>query len=410
MASVVIVTPHYAPETNAAARRITSLVEGLLAAGWDVAVVTLLPHYPQNRIFQGFDVPTPDVRDEDGVRVVRLRPRIVPKDSLPLRIFSETLFCVGALPHLLRPKPDLILATSPYMFLGQLGLLASRLASAKFVWDVRDLTWLYPKAAGKRTYGLDRPVEALMRWTARRADGLATATDGLLEYFGRRPERAMVFANGVSDSWLEQLLAIPKPTVVDRPVVMYAGLLGYNQNITTFLDVASLLPEIDLVIAGDGPERPKLEDRARTLALTNVKFLGFLSQDELLAAYSRADVLIAQLRGDPVHRWSQPSKLWEYLATGRPVVYAGEGDTIDLIERHGLAFTASPDDPELIASALKHVLEDPEAGRDASRAGRRFVDEARRRSRLVAELVGMLESMVGDAEPGPWSSEPPIQG
>src|SRR5690554_3033503 len=151
MSRITLLTPHFQPETNAAARRLTALAEGFVEAGWDVTVVTLLPHYPQNELFSGYDVPSPDVRSEDGVRVIRLRPWMVAKDSLVLRLLSESLFCLSALPHVLRSKPDVILATTPYMFLGPLALLVSALAKAKFVWDVRDLTWLYPRAAGKRT-------------------------------------------------------------------------------------------------------------------------------------------------------------------------------------------------------------------------------------------------------------------
>lgn len=243
--TIVLVAPHYYPESNAGGRRITALAEELAKRNWRVRVITQLPHHPQNRIFDGYDVRSPHTTCENGVEITRLRPWIVPNGSLALRLLSELHFCLRVLPHLLRSTPSILLASSPYMFLGPLGLTVSRFKGAKFVWDVRDLTWLYPRAAGKNTFGLDKPIEALMLQVARRSDALTTATEGLLQYFAQRPALSLVFANGVSDAWLESLIHLPRSSANGPPRVMYAGLIGYNQGLSTLVVTAQLLPEVD---------------------------------------------------------------------------------------------------------------------------------------------------------------------
>ena len=91
---VALLTPNYRPESNAASQRLTSLAEHLARSGHHVTVVTLQPHYPQNRIYAGFDTRSPAVADVEGVRVVRIRPWLVPKGNLLLRLLSEALFTV----------------------------------------------------------------------------------------------------------------------------------------------------------------------------------------------------------------------------------------------------------------------------------------------------------------------------
>lgn len=388
--SITLLVPNYPPESNSAAKRIAATAEHLARRGWRVRVVTLLPHYPQNRIYEGYDVPTPLVRREGGVEVVRLRPWIVPKDSLPLRLLSETRFSLQALGWALRQPTDVLFASSPYMFLGPLGLLAARLRRAPFVWDVRDLTWLYPKAAGKRTYGLERVLAALMRFTARSSDALTTATQGLLEYFTARPARSRVIPNGVTD----EVLAALEPTNPgarapgSRPQVVYSGLFGYNQGLGTLVEAAKLLPEADVTLVGDGPEKGALV--AQAAGASNVSFLPYQPFAELGRIYQQADVLVAHVRRDPVHRWAQPAKLWEYMASGRPVVHAGEGEAIEILEQNGVALTVPPEDPEALAAAVKWLLTHPDEAAAMARRARAFVEGERRRETLLAQLEALL--------------------
>lgn len=393
MKSILVLSPHYYPETGAAARRITAMAEFLASNGWQVRVITEAPHYPQNRIYEGYGQRDPDVRTEQGVEVVRLNPWIVPKASLLLRLLGEIRFCLRIIPQALQRKADVVLASSPYMFLGQTGLLLAHLKGARFVWDVRDLTWLYPRATGKPTYGLDRLLEAVMRWTATKAHALTTATEGLLTYFIHRPSRTMVLPNGVSDDWLNRLMRLEETPRQEKPIVVYAGLIGYNHALGTLIDTAKLLLDAEFRIAGDGPERSLLQQRVAAEGLRNVVFLGYLDQDELSNLYLEAGVLISHVRSHPLYRWTQPAKLWEYMATGRPVIHAGEGEAIDVLARNGLAIIVPPEQPQALAQAIRELLSSPEKGRVMAERARTFVDQERRRSRLLERLGKLLEEV-----------------
>jgi glycosyltransferase involved in cell wall biosynthesis len=286
----------------------------------------------------------------------------------------------------------MVVASSPYMFVGPFGLAAARLVGAHFAWDVRDLTWEYIRATGRRTFGLVRPIERLMCSTARRADVLTTATYGQLAAFPSVPERAAVVTNGLSPSFLEELrMEPPGGLEARRPRVVYAGLIGYPQGLGVMLDLAERLPDVDIALVGVGPERAELETEARRRELGNVTFAGFVEGEALRDWYRSADVLVAHLRADPAFAIAQPSKLWEYMATGRPVIYGGEGEAAELIERHGIAVTVPPGSPDAMAAAVRELLDDPEHAEELGRRGRAFVQLERDRERLVAGWVGLLQ-------------------
>lgn len=391
---VVLLTSHYRPESNAAAQRLTSLAEHLARSGHLVTVVTQLPHYPQNRIYAGHDVPSPHETTEDGVRVVRLRPWMVPKDNLLLRLASESLFTVQALSHLWRAPADVIMASSPYMFLAPGAMMVARLRGVRFLWDVRDLTWLYPKAAGKRTFGLDRGFDRAMRFVAARADGLTTATQGLFDYFRAKPKLAECVPNGVNDPWLDRLMTLPPPRRGERPLVVYAGLFGYNHGLTTIVEAAASLPEARFLLVGDGPERGALEAQVRELGLTNVELGRYLDPDGLLEVYREADVLVSHVRSNPIFLWTQPAKVWEYMASGRPVVHAGEGEVLPIIEGHDIGLVVPPESPAELAGAVRRLLDDERLGAEMALRARTFVSRERRRSALNARFEALLTRVV----------------
>ena len=384
--------PNYYPESGAGAKRVTAIAQHCEKQGWRVKVITLLPHHPHNQIYAGYDGPSLESQIENGVEVIRIRPRLLSRTNIGLRLWSELIFSIQAATGVLSHNTDVILASSPYMFLGPAGLLLSRLKRVKFVWDVRDLTWLYPRASGKRTYGLDSLFEQLMLAVASRSDALTTATDGLLRYFTRRPKYSISVPNGVSDEVLDSLLALPPPS--GPPHVLYAGLLGYNHGLGTLIDAASKCPDAVFTVAGDGPDRKRLEQLARLRGTRNIVFTGHLAQDQLREAYLQATVLVSHVRRHRLFEWTQPAKLWEYMATARPVVHAGEGEAVAIIKENSIGVTVPPDDPDALARAISDLIASPDtAGTLACRA-RRFVSAHRRRSVLLRELDGLLDALV----------------
>lgn len=297
-------------------------------------------------------------------------------------------------------RPRVIVASSPSMFLGPACLAAARRRRAKFVWDVRDLTWEYGREgdvfAGGVAGAAMRSLAAAMWATAARADLVVCANDGLAEMVRGRvtASKVEVVRNGVDDALLR--LFDPAPAAPrESTTVLYAGLLGHAQELEVLVDVAELAPDLSVVLAGDGPCRADLQALVQQRGLANVAFTGYVTPQELATLYRTSDVLFAQVRKSELHAVTAvPSKLLEYMAAGRPIVYAGEGAAVALVEATGSGLTTAPGDPRAIVEAIRAAGLPP--GVEMGRRGRSYIDalptraeEMRRFVALVAEVANV---------------------
>ncbi len=395
---VTLLTFSYDPETTALAKRATETARYLRRQGWEVTVITHAPNYPQGVVYEGFGANSVDVREEEGVEVVRLKPWLVSLSNLPMRLAAESWFSLRCLTQVLKRKADVILATSPYMFLGPAGLVAARLSRRRFVWEVRDLTWRYASAAGKRTFGMDKVLDSLMLWTGKRADAMVTTTNGQLAYFVDRacaPIATQVVPNGVSQRNIDRVerYRTERPTSDEKRVV-YAGLLGFAQGLATVVEAASLIPEAVFYMVGDGAQREGLEQMAREQDIPNVHFTGYVGADELVQYYQSASILVAHLRSDPVFEVTQPSKIWEYMVNGRPVVYGGAGEAARAVAASGGGVVVPPDNPRAMADAIRRLLDDPDHAAALGAQGRAYVLANKRRETILAEFDAFLRKLI----------------
>lgn len=389
---LTLLAPHFRPETNAAGRRLTAAAEHFRDAGWQVTVITPAPHHPENVVHAGYDGAWRRATTEDGMRVIRYQPFLVPRTNLPLRLLSELLFAVKAGAEALFSKSDVVLASSPYMFLGPAALTVARLARARFAWDVRDLTWKYVGATGRRSFGMDHLLSKLMAFTARHADVLTTTSARQLEELpGGRNTRSAVITNGLTEEFMRSLRA-GKPTWVDgRFTVLYAGLLGFPQGLGTLVDAAALLPHIRFVIAGGGPEEEQLRARAAELPAANVELLGHVDVERLRDLYASADVLVALLRGGDGFRATQPSKVWEYMATGKPVIFAGDNEATQIMLEHQLGSVVAPEDASALAAEVQRLVVDESERSRLGQNGYRFVLAHRNRATILERWNRLLD-------------------
>jgi putative colanic acid biosynthesis glycosyltransferase WcaI len=376
---VVMITQLFPPETAAAAHRAGAMAVALHDC-FDLLVVTLEPGYPRPGLFA-----RTEWSEWDGASGLRVRrgPAFAPHGASLVRRALREIGMSLRLVWSSRGAADLVLVTTPSMFLGPLAWIRARLGGARFAWDVRDLTWRYAqesvRAAGPQR-ALLRGLESLMLGVVRRADLVIAATPGLADVLleqGIPRERMITIPNGVARAWLQRLgNGAASPRDGARPRVTYVGLMGYNHGIGILLDVARRLPESDFVLVGDGPERPAIEARLAREPIPNLRLAGYVTNpDELARHYLESDVLVNHTKGAPIlDRIVNPAKLFEYFASGRPVVYAGAGFAARFLTERDLAVVVPPDDPAALADGIRRVLADPGAALARSRRARATIE------------------------------------
>jgi len=176
--------------------------------------------------------------------------------------------------------------------------------------------------------------------------------------------------------------------LTDRPVVMYAGNIGYSQSLEMLVAAARARPDVDFVINGTGSARSDLERSAR--GLTNLIFGDFQPPERLSEVLATGDIHVVPLRRG-LGRVSVPSKTYSIMAAGRPIVAAVDAGTevTRLVDGARSGLVVPPDETESFIAAIDRLVSDRDVRRDMGQRARAFV-ESQASPRAVAERYANL--------------------
>ncbi len=404
---ILFLSDNFPPEGNAPATRLHEHALRWVRAGHEVTVVTCAPNFPEGRLFAGYRNRWHQVEDVDGIRVVRVKTYITANEGTVRRTLDYLSFMVsGTVAGLLERRPDVVVATSPQFFCAVAGWALAGLRRLPFVFELRDLWPASIAAVGAMRPGLPlRVLERLELFLYRRASAIVTVTHSFRDDLVSRgidASKIHVVINGVD---LERYRPAPRHTALaaslgiqDRFVVGYLGTHGLAHALEHVLDAAALLREhrgIVFLMAGGGAAREALVLRARELALDNVRMLERQPKASMPGLWSLCDLALVPLRDTPVFATVLPSKVFEAMGMGVPVLMSlPEGEATALVATTGCGITVPPEDPGALAGAILALSQDPGrvAALRASSAG-----AAARHSRQV-QAEAMLEVLRGCAD------------
>ncbi|MGI8662367.1 MAG: glycosyltransferase family 4 protein [Acidimicrobiales bacterium] len=386
--NLVVLCPHYAPDSAPTGEVMTSIASELVARGHNVHIVTALPWYRDHRIEPGWEGRLVRSEEQPWGRITRVHPFPSDKRNIPARAaaFGGFTALSAAVAATSPGRVDGVLAMSPPLTLGLAGWGVARLRRAPFVFNIQDV---FPDAA-VATGAITRPsviraASSLERFTYRRADAVTVLSEDLRDNLaaklvGHRPDRVRVIPNFVDTQRITPAARENSYRVEhglqSKRVVMYAGNVGFSQSLDLVLAAASALahePDVVFVINGGGSARVELERRAR--GLPNVVFVDAQPRDRLPELLAAADVHVVALKAG-LARSSVPSKMYSILAAGRPIVASVDRGTevANVVEQNRAGVAVAPDDPEAFTKAVSTLLEHPDEAAAMGEAGRRYVE------------------------------------
>lgn len=399
-----LVSHYFWPELGAPSARLHEMGRAWARRGHDVVVVTNFPNHPTGVIppeYAGRDFL---IEPLDGMRVVRCRTYATPNRGFAKKTFGHLYFMVQAARQGKAPLEgaDVVVASSPTLFSAVAGSFLARRLGVPFVMEVRDL-WpaIFVELGVIRQRWLIRGLEALEMSLYRRSAAVVTVTSAFARDIVRRgiPERAVhVIPNGVDLRAFE-----PGPPDKDllarlgldgRFVVLYCGAHGISQALGRILEVAEQLRDdarIRFLFVGEGAEKDALLARARERGLGNVLFHDGVPREGVSAFYRSADVCLVPLRDVPLFRSFIPSKIFEILACGRPLVTSLAGEAAEILEPSGAALIVPPEDVPAIAGAITRLAADAGLRSALASRGRPYVAAHYDRERLAQRYLEVLE-------------------
>jgi putative colanic acid biosynthesis glycosyltransferase WcaI len=206
--------------------------------------------------------------------------------------------------------------------------------------------------------------------------------------------RVETVRNGIDGQFFATFDPSPPPPDTTAIRVLYAGLIGHAQELDVLIDVAGIAPDLRVTLAGDGPCRAALEALVEQRNLENVSFTGYVTPGELVRLYHSSDVLFAQLRDSELHsRTALPSKLLEYMAAARPIVYAGAGAAASFVEETASGVVVAPGDAKAVVAAVRRMA--ASEGREMGERGRAYVAGLPSRSEEMRTFALLVEDVVG---------------
>jgi colanic acid biosynthesis glycosyl transferase WcaI len=378
---VLLVTQWFDPEPTIKG---LSFARALAQRGFTVEVLTGFPNYPSGRLYPGYRIRPFRPEVVDGVRVSRVALYPSHDNSAIRRVLNYGSFGLAALLYgcIAAGRADVIYAYHPPLTVGIAAVLMGTVRRRPVLYDIQDMWPDTLRATGMiRSPRLLRLVDAACRWVYRHVDHIVVLSPGfkrLLESRGVPPSKVDVIYNWTDDAVLRgEAGALPEAFPSgERFRVVFAGNMGKAQALESVLEAAALLQargsRACFVLIGGGVEVHALERLAADKKLANVVFLPPVPMARIGPVLRAADALLVHLRRDPLFTITIPSKTQAYMAVGRPLVLAVEGDAADLVSRSMGGVLAVPEDPSSLADAIEKLAGMPavelnEMGRSAAR-------------------------------------------
>jgi glycosyltransferase involved in cell wall biosynthesis len=367
---ILFLTDNFPPETNAPASRTFEHTREWVKAGHQVTVITCAPNFPKGEIFAGYRNRLWQSEAIDGVRVIRVWSYITANEGFLKRTLDYMSFMVsGFIASLFVRNVDVVVGTSPQFFTVCAAYVTSLFKRVPWVFELRDLWPDSIRAVGAMgdSKMLDR-LERLELFLYRKADHIVSVTHSFKRNLigrGIAANKISVVTNGVDMSKFslrpkDEKLVV-QLNLTGKFVAGYIGTHGMAHALETILDAAELVrtmpggDQFRFVLLGEGAKKTALLQSARERGLDNVIFLEPVSKQEIARYWSLLDVSIIHLKKTKLFTTVIPSKLFECMAMGIPVLHGVQGESAEIVEREGVGLLFEPENAGALVQGLEKL-------------------------------------------------------
>jgi glycosyltransferase involved in cell wall biosynthesis len=363
---ILFLTDNFPPEVNAPASRTYEHAVRWVSKGCKVTVITCFPNFPDGKIFSGYKNKWYQVELIDGIKVVRVKTFIYSNEGFLLRVldylsFMFTAFFVG----LFQKKPDVIVATSPQFFTAVSGWMLSALRRRPFIFELRDIWPASIIAVGAMNKSpLIIFLEKIELFLYKRAQAIISLTNSFKEELiqrGIEPNKIFVVLNGVDLNFYQPILLkdsslINKYSFENKFIVGYIGTHGMAHGLEVIIEAAKQLinqPEILFMMVGSGASKKNLQEIVKRENLSNILFIDTQPKKLIKSYFSLCDLSLIHLKNSSVFSKVIPSKLFESMAMGVPILMAiPEGEATNLVRKYKCGVIMPPEDGNLLAEKI----------------------------------------------------------
>jgi glycosyltransferase involved in cell wall biosynthesis len=400
---VLFLTDNFPPEVNAPASRTFEHCREWVKAGHRVTVITCAPNFPKGKVFDGYRNKLWQRETMEGIEVVRVWSYITANEGFVRRILDYQSYMASAIvASLFIRKVDVIVGTSPQFFTACAAYVASRLKFRPYVFELRDLWPETIKAVGamKNARAIEL-LEKLELFLYRKSAKVISVTKSFKKNLisrGIDGSKIEIVTNGVD---ISHFTPRPKDEALTKQlglegkfVAGYIGTHGLCHGLETLVTAAERLRGTGIVFLflGDGARKQFLRDMAAEMKLDNVVFIDSVPKAEVPRYWSILDVSVIHLQKAELFTTVIPSKLFESMGMGLPVLHGVEGESADIVRDEHAGIPFEPENVDELVAALRRLKENPaelEQFKASCLKGAQNYD----RTNLALKMMRILESV-----------------
>lgn len=373
---ILVVCQHYWPENF----RINDIVDGFIERGHEVDVLCGQPNYPAGEFFEGYD--SHSVKEEKHGKVNVYRTFEIKRGSNSnIRIFLNYItFPIASLFQIGKWKKKeydrvFIYQLSPVM----MGVAGQKLANKKHIPCIMYILDIWPQ----NLYSVINFKNKLIRkmlykeamWNYRQPDRLITVSDKMKRYFMEklnRNDEQVTFIPQCPEKLYEQRIEDEelKKRFGNNFNIVYTGNISPAQDVETIVDAAKKcadagMKDVRFIIVGDGMSRKDFEELVKNKGLEkHFCFEGFHPMEDIPKYTQIADALLGTLKSEGLEDFSIPAKVMSYLAAGRPLLLAMEGEPESIVKEANCGFSSEPGDAEALFENICRLYKMTKSERD----------------------------------------------
>ena len=397
---VFIVTQYFPPEICASASRWGDYADILLKQNHQVTVLCEAPHYPHENYYPGYKNKWSLVEKKSPrFTVIRSKAFSSDRKSFFKKISHYLVFMFSAIINSKKIKKfDLLIISSPPLFTGIIGLFIKYFRRKKYWLDIRDI---WPESAlelGQINdgifYNFGKKIELKIY---KSAEGFIFPVPSFRSYFknfgeevSKKPMYELV--NGVSKSFLKKSKSL-KVSSDNKFTVLYSGNMGLAQDLKTVIEAANFLKNYNIYFRfiGEGVCRSEIEMLAKPLK-EKIDFHEPLPRDELINYILRSSVCLVPLKDKQLFNAALPSKMFEYMACGKPVIVSNRGDAKKIIDDSMSGIAVEPENPNLLSDAILSYFNDAHRCKADGKNGMTYVTGNLSKEVLISSMLNKIKS------------------
>jgi glycosyltransferase involved in cell wall biosynthesis len=377
--------------------------------GQNVSIVTPVPDDPNGNLYSEFSNNWVEADRVDDVDVMRLKSFNSGNKLRTLRDWIKYVwFGITSLTFsLCHLRPDVIIGTSPHLFTPLSGWCIAKLLNVPFVFEIRDL---YPEnyraTNSKPSWVIYYMLDLIAKFLYSFSSLIVVVTPGMkdsLVDMGVDPDRVVIHTNGLNPDFYDIKTGFGKSVLEnfsDKFVVIYVGSIEREHGLRIILDTAEILTEdreygqVIFLIIGAGSRYDSLKSEAKNRKIENVKFLGHMPKKKVPKYLAAANAALVHLKRDPLFELALPSKIFEAMGAGLPILIGMKGDAAKLVDDAEAGFIFEPENPDSLASVIKLAHDNPDLlmqkSKNSAETGRQKFDWQTIAEGYLQDLHGLM--------------------